>query len=1421
MRLNESIENSQNQQIYRKEMDQMTYDMVDMKKFKDYDKVIGPDNKVYYPKDIVRITEQCISNVKKFVEYSVSEYLDNTPIIYTFIVKTMATDGTRIFINPQFFMWLQSVAPMQGVTFVLLHETYHNLFRHIERENADPSHFTDHTKANYAQDAEINWVIENGTFYEDALRDENNKVKRDASGRIERGLMSPFKGLTKKLNGIYYDEFANMLFEEIYDLLPNDAGKDDKGSPLDNNQQQNNQSGTSGETGDNVQNSQDGFGSNSSDNSQEMSDDYKNGYRDGYNATVQKLIEQGILLPESENICLSFGVSMIFEAAGVGTYDEGYKAGEEAVMQAIEAMKGNSEGQQGGQPISISDLQKIISNFPVAKPQGGQGSQGQQDSQADQQKQQGSQQTDGDSGQQENNNDGQEKITDGGWSEDSMSLSDEHTISEEVARKILKSSGYDDEEIRDQRDPYKDKEKVRRDLGRILKDAAEKSKQKAIQDKNRQTGGDHSALVDNKEILTTLQKKLDDKLVEIFTPAVDWKEEIKMNVKGKIEELKKSSYIKKRVAYGRPGRNIDPEKKRSDRVIVFIDTSGSVWSFRNKKSNSSNEFSDTDYMRIVTSELINMAEELQLHYIDLFYFHTHVYLHHEIDLTEDFNVDTLRMPDAESGGTSYNTIFDVVDKGFHIGKDDEYDMPTSSFCSCIIFTDEALLGAKYQIPDDLDWGDKLLYVMLVEDPTLRSNVDDMSHLSKKVVDLPYSSPILIDIHSFYKSLDRIGFEQEEIKKDMNESLSDKYTRKVMNTLKMGKRYNKKYLYESIWDDLDTDIENPEELEDDIDQEEEAQRDVAKVMPKFTLEEVKKWMKTYLPRVKEEEWTFNSNGEIECVPQSLDTLVFDDKALQNWNNMIYFSKVVGNVSARASLIKEFPKGFPRVVEGNFSCLMLKQLTSLKNGPVAVLGDYTIRGSRNMDTLQYAPKRVDGYFWTDNFSDDDYRALTDKAVSPRKIVKAPQSKLTDYDTPYKGRRMPLPESKKFKFIKERVAARKKHINEDFKVPEQRPGEPKRINRLSLLFKNPLNRDAARAIKDIPVMWSEIDDSQINFYPTIQKGLAGRRSLEGKNTYGINIFCSPASDIRGSKINIISTGNNMKEWAGRNTWLYVDDDCFNAIQERAKMVQDIQRTGDEDLKQELDELVHMVRSNEHIYEVKDVVKAGVPRSKTDLVYAQLKLVPDYVGHAYHVVGNYNNQYFSFARSRDERNKIGSERAVLNRGTEIGYTGGKYKSRSVNPASPQMRKYMLQYVNPEIVKETNQGRMSIGLLRRNIQIMKEDIETMSEDVRQALFDYRSEKTISGRDFDRLYREFADVGDLIDSFNNTADNVSASWKRRGIDFPRRNYKDEVSKEYAADFNMPSRWSSYNSSLVKEYLNIIKSLAEIMSKTNTVVQENK
>ena len=142
-----------------------------------------------------------MAHLKKEIESAKTAIVSQSPLfapyvhrffpIFTWIVPTMATDGVRLFINPEFaesLTWEQKI-------FVLIHEIMHCVLLHMMRvKTRDPKLF------NIAGDYEINVIIC------DTLNDFNEEF-------------------VKKLEGLYDIKYLNWPVESIYEEVKKNPPK--------------------------------------------------------------------------------------------------------------------------------------------------------------------------------------------------------------------------------------------------------------------------------------------------------------------------------------------------------------------------------------------------------------------------------------------------------------------------------------------------------------------------------------------------------------------------------------------------------------------------------------------------------------------------------------------------------------------------------------------------------------------------------------------------------------------------------------------------------------------------------------------------------------------------------------------------------------------------------------------------------------------------------------------------------------------------------------------------------------------------------------------------------------------------------------------------------------------------------------------
>ena len=163
-------------------------------KIEDYGKVVAKDGTII---DMSHLKNEMESAKTAIVSQSplFAPYVHRFTPIYTWLVPTMATDGTRLFVNPLFadkLSWEQKI-------FVIIHEIMHCVLLHMERmKNRNAIVMTSEGKPaslfNIAGDYEINTIIV------DTLNDFNEEF-------------------IKALGGLYDTQYLNIPVEQIYDDL--------------------------------------------------------------------------------------------------------------------------------------------------------------------------------------------------------------------------------------------------------------------------------------------------------------------------------------------------------------------------------------------------------------------------------------------------------------------------------------------------------------------------------------------------------------------------------------------------------------------------------------------------------------------------------------------------------------------------------------------------------------------------------------------------------------------------------------------------------------------------------------------------------------------------------------------------------------------------------------------------------------------------------------------------------------------------------------------------------------------------------------------------------------------------------------------------------------------------------------------------
>lgn len=155
------------------------------KQWEDYETILCPGG---YRIDMVNLVEE-IERAKAALSHLAPMFgglIHKLYTIYTFKVSTMATDGSHLFINPQF---ADKELDFTGKVFVLAHEVMHCLLNHLRR--ARVAGHNDAMKSNIAADYEVNISLTDIGLFKDST--------------------------IKNLKGLYEPKYKNWGYEKIYD----------------------------------------------------------------------------------------------------------------------------------------------------------------------------------------------------------------------------------------------------------------------------------------------------------------------------------------------------------------------------------------------------------------------------------------------------------------------------------------------------------------------------------------------------------------------------------------------------------------------------------------------------------------------------------------------------------------------------------------------------------------------------------------------------------------------------------------------------------------------------------------------------------------------------------------------------------------------------------------------------------------------------------------------------------------------------------------------------------------------------------------------------------------------------------------------------------------------------------------------------
>lgn len=190
------------------------------KRWEDYDTIVCPDGEII---DMVKLLDDQDRAKAALVHIAPAfgGFVTKLRFVYTFKVKTQATDGFNVFVNPQF----TNKMDLTGKCFVMAHEIMHCLLNHLRRTGE-----RDPWLSNLAGDYECNITLCN----------------IEAAGQ-SRSLFQP--KTVQALGGLYNEKYKNWGFEKIYDDVSASDGKGD----MSNNAESKDAKGNSNQNAQNQQ----------------------------------------------------------------------------------------------------------------------------------------------------------------------------------------------------------------------------------------------------------------------------------------------------------------------------------------------------------------------------------------------------------------------------------------------------------------------------------------------------------------------------------------------------------------------------------------------------------------------------------------------------------------------------------------------------------------------------------------------------------------------------------------------------------------------------------------------------------------------------------------------------------------------------------------------------------------------------------------------------------------------------------------------------------------------------------------------------------------------------------------------------------------------------------------------------------------
>jgi hypothetical protein len=370
----------------------------------------------------------------------------------------------------------------------------------------------------------------------------------------------------------------------------------------------------------------------------------------------------------------------------------------------------------------------------------------------------------------------------------------------------------------------------------------------------------------------------------------------------------------------------------------------------------------------------------------------------------------------------------------------------------------------------------------------------------------------------------------------------------------------------------------------------------------------------------------------------------------------------------------------------------------------------------------------------------------------------------------------------------------------------------------------------MRDIDIIWSEIPDEIINpIYNNVARSLAKRRDDNASGEYGIYIWCDNSN-----KINIIGTGNNLKEWGQGRSWLYLDNDVLDTINQRINLVRRACNGSSSDADKCIELGIKYDNQN-----ISKIARQG-SISQSGLTYTHLLFIPDLCSKAYLIQGTKDPRssssdnkvaHFSYNNSRNERKNIQQGRAKA-------ITDVIVQGRNLNPNDPAYQKYYEDFflTDEKLIKKYILVR-NIFDFRTIINEMINAIGINAKKVRTAILNLQDNPDVDDETFDGLYKAYASV--YLRRFKEEANTLLAAvediisnkkYKESGIEGTIKQISDALELAYGDDdptysYGKRGRFSELYSSSgnyknmvkwVKTYAETIATFAKIMAAIDNI-----